>query len=365
MRVDPDAAEVQLARDPGGAPEVVRPDRRRQPVRHAVRERHRLRLVHKGLDGDDRAEDLLLHDLVVLAKARDHGGGEEEPRPAVRCAAGLDAGVRGYPVDEAAYALELGGAVQRAEVDARRLCRGGFGQLRDELVVNRRLDEHAAARGAVLPGVVERRTHDALRRFGEVDIVEDQQGGVAAEFEVGALEVGGGDGRDVDARARGPGDRDQFGDRVPHQRPAGLAVAAQDVERARREEFGRNPSQQHRGGRRCLGGLQHDGVARGQRRGDLPDGHHQGVVPRRDLRADPDRLSADHRRVAGRVLPGRGAFQVPRRPGEEPQRADALRDFLAQHDRPDLAGLAYLEVGELLRARLEGVGDLQQRDLAL
>ena len=51
-----------------------------------------------------------------------------------------------------------------------------------------------------------------------------------------------------------------------------------------------------------LAGLEHEGVARGQARRDLPGGLQQRVVPRRDQPADADRLvhdAADHVRPAG------------------------------------------------------------------
>ena len=48
--------------------------------------------------------------------------------------------------------------------------------------------------------------------------------------------------------------------------------------------------EQQRGQRRGLGRLEHDGVAAGQRRGDLPGQHQQREVPRDDLAGDAERL---------------------------------------------------------------------------
>ena len=62
--------------------------------------------------------------------------------------------------------------------------------------------------------------------------------------------------------------------------------------------------------RRRLGRLQHDRVARRQRRADLPDRHHQRVVPGRDLADHADRLAADDRRVALHVLAGGAALEA-------------------------------------------------------
>jgi hypothetical protein len=52
-----------------------------------------LLLVVEALDGDDRAEDLLLDHLVVLLQATDHGGLVEEVAAVEPAAAGGDLGV--------------------------------------------------------------------------------------------------------------------------------------------------------------------------------------------------------------------------------------------------------------------------------
>ena len=59
------------------------------------------------------------------------------------------------------------------------------------------------------------------------------------------------------------------------------------------------------GDRRGVRRLEHDGVAGGERRRELPDRHHHRVVPRRHLGAHADRLAPDERGVAGHVLAGR------------------------------------------------------------
>ena len=76
--------------------------------------------------------------------------------------------------------------------------------------------------------------------------------------------------------------------------------------------------QHERGDRRGVGRLEHHGVAGGQGGGDLPDGHHQRVVPRGHLGAHPDRLAPDPGGVAGQVLARRAALEDPGRAGEEP-----------------------------------------------
>ena len=64
-------------------------------------------------------------------------------------------------------------------------------------------------------------------------------------------------------------------------------------------------------------GLEHDRAARCECRAELPDRHHERVVPRRDLSHDARRLASDHARVRRHVLPGGLALDYPRRAGEE------------------------------------------------
>ncbi len=77
-----------------------------------------------------------------------------------------------------------------------------------------------------------------------------------------------------------------------------LAVAVHEVHHARRQaglvdDLGKC----HRGERRELRGLQHDGVAARQRRRDLPRQHEQREIPRDDLADDADRLVAGELRI--------------------------------------------------------------------
>ena len=111
--------------------------------------------------------------------------------------------------------------------------------------------------------------------------------------------------------------------------------------------------------------LEHDGVAGGDRRGDLPDRHVERVVPRRDLADDADRLAADERGVAGEVLAGRPALEVACGAGEEAELVHRLHDLVGDERRAGLAGVLRFEVGELLGARFHRVGDPEERELPL
>ena len=94
-------------------------------------------------------------------------------------------------------------------------------------------------------------------------------------------------------------------------------------------------------------------VLPGRERGrELPDGHHQRVVPRRDPADDAERLAADHRRVAAHVLARALPLEQPRRAGEEAQVVDADRHLVARVGER-LADVRRLDPGELLGVVLE------------
>src|SRR3712207_2550717 len=79
----------------------------------------------------------------------------------------------------------------------------------------------------------------------------------------------------------------------------------------------------------------------------LPDGHHERVVPRRDLTDGADRLTTDHRRVVGAVLGGCLALEMPHRACEEAQVVGAERDVRVLAELQRAAGLEALQLGDL------------------
>ena len=102
--------------------------------------------------------------------------------------------------------------------------------------------------------------------------------------------------------------------------PAGITSCASSAKRSSDE-------------RRLLGRLQHLDVAGRERRRELPDGHHQRVVPRRDPADDPERLAANHRGVAAHVLAARACPRATRA-------APAKKRRLSEHDRQLVARVA-------------------------
>ena len=138
-----------------------------------------------------------------------------------------------------------------------------------------------------------------------------------------------------------------------------LAVAGDDVEDAGGDHLLRQLHEPERRQRRLLGRLQHLDVARRQCRRELPDAHHQRVVPWRDPADDPERLAADPRRVAAHVLAARTAFEDARRAGEEADVVGHDRRLFAR-DGDRLAGVHRLELSQLLGVLVDQVGQLEQ-----
>ncbi len=111
--------------------------------------------------------------------------------------------------------------------------------------------------------------------------------------------------------SRGARERDLLHVRMLHQDLARGSVAGDDVEHARRQPSLRgDPGKAQRRERRELGGLQDDGVSRGERRRDFPGDHQEREVPRDDLPHDTDRHVARELRVA-QLRPAGVMIEVP------------------------------------------------------
>ena len=229
-----------------------------------------------------------------------------------------------------------------------------------QLVVDLRPGDDPRSSRAVLAGVPVTRDLDPLGDCGGIRVVEHEHRRLSAELEVHALQI-------VRRRARDQlpgldvtGQRHHAHVRVLHDRLArGHAVTGDDVEHAGREDLRRQLSKPQRRQRRLLGRLEHLHVARGQRGGELPHGHHQRVVPGSDAPDDPDRLAAEEGRVAAHVLAGGLALEHARRSREEPDVVRANR-HLVLRVRQRLADVPRLDLRELVRVLVERVGELQQ-----
>jgi hypothetical protein len=123
--------------------------------------------------------------------------------------------------------------------------------------------------------LVEERTEGADRHgLFEVDVVHDDQGGVAAEFEVHALEVLSAERTHHPASDGRAGEGDDVHERVDDQRLTHISATGQHAEDARGqtrlfEDASEHHAAAHRGPRVRL---QDDRVAQRQRRGHRADG---------------------------------------------------------------------------------------------
>ena len=373
----------QPRRDALGPAGVLGPDRAREPVDRVVGERDGGVLPRvavragESLDGQHGTEGLLLH----AGHAR--GAVVEDRREVVEAAgerrvlrspaaaaqrrslgeAGRDVRLHLLPVRGRDERAGLGVGVERAaEANVLRPA----DQLLDDLVVDAVLDHEPRAGRADLSGVQEDRREGVVDRGVEVGVGEDDVGVLAAELERHALHRGrrgrhdapagddpAGEGDEVDLGSLGEGRADavtgaqhEVGDPVGQ---AGVGERPHEPRRRRRGELAR---------------LEHEGVAGRERRGDLPGGLQERVVPRRDQRADADRLvdhPAGHGRDAGvDDPPGVGLGQR----GEVPEHPHDVVDVDLRLDEP-LAGVEGLQPGDLVLLGLEPIGHPVQQGGAL
>jgi hypothetical protein len=197
--------------------------------------------------------------------------------------------------------------------------------------------------------------------------VEDDERGLAAHLHVHALERLGGVAHHGLARAVGARDGDQRDVGVAGQRAADLGTrAGHDVEHAGGQAcLERQAGEHQRGQRRVLRRLEHDAVARGERRADLPRRHVERVVPGRDRGAHAERLAHDRRAQPGDVLAGRLALEGARGAGEEAQVVDGQGQVERRRELQRLAGVGALHARELVGALLEQAGQMVEHGGAL
>ena len=142
------------------------------------------------------------------------------------------------------------------------------------------------------------------------------------------------------------------------------AGAGQHVDDTGREDLGQDLGEGQRAQWRPGRWLEHGRVAGRQRGAELPGGHVERVVPRRDRGHDPDRVAPDDRGMAGHELVGGQAVHHPRGAGEEAEQVDAHAD-LVDGGTDRLAGVGALEPPELFGPSLERIGQLEQQQRAI
>src|SRR5690625_2067152 len=212
--VEADHAALDALREAQTAAEVARVEIAHEAVLGVVDEREHLLLPFEADHRRDRSEDLLVQDPGVRWHVDQHGRGVEAPRPvggtlaAQQCARATGHGVPdefvdlsdGLVVDERAALAAL--VLARADPD------GGHAgdEPGDEGVVDRPLDEEPVGGGAGLTAVTHLRDHRALDRRVDVGVVEDDEGGVAAELHAGLEHLLGGGPQETAAGLRRAGE---------------------------------------------------------------------------------------------------------------------------------------------------------------
>ena len=197
------------------------------------------------------------------------------------------------------------------------------------------------------------------------DVLEEQRRGLAAELE--------GDRDDLvrrglvdDLAHLGRAGEGDLGDAVgAGQRSTRLvAHAVDDVQHARRDKVADQIHQVQDRRRGLLRRLEHDRVARSQRRGELPRGHEQREVPRNDLADHTERLVEV---VGDGVLVDLAQATLLRaqRTRVVTEVVDGQRDVGGERLAHRLAVLPGFRHGELLEVLLHAVRDLQQHHRAL
>lgn len=290
-RVDADHADLEVLRHAVHALDVAREEVPRQPDVGRVGQPDDLLLGLEREQARDGAEGLLLGHGHVLGHAGDDGGLVKVGAEAVELVAADDdlaalllgvADVRvdlvdGTVVDEG----PVGDALLEAVADLEFLDLGG--ELLGELVVDAALDVDAVgadaslARGAELGG-------DGTSHSGvDVGVIEDDEGGVAAELEGQLLEGAGALLHEqlADVRRAGEGDLLNGGGGGEGLADLGGVVEGRDdVDDAFRDAGAVAELSEGEGGEGGLaGGFAYDRAARGEGRADLAGDHGGGEVP--------------------------------------------------------------------------------------
>src|SRR5215212_1585916 len=346
-----------------GAGAVLRPDRAREAVDRVVRLAYRILLIIEGDHRYDGAEDLLPRRPVLVGERRENCRRIPEATPLRGGAPYRHGGVLGdvgrdglfvLGGDERAHVGRLVEWVADAEALDRRLHEG------EEVVEDAPLDEDARAGATVLPGVAEDGGWSFAGGLLEVGVGEDHVRRLAAELEgyalygaCGALgdppphlgRSGEGDLRDVRTLDQALPDFAPRPDDDVHDAPRDSGLPGYALERDGGQ--GREP-----------GGLEDEGVPRGQRRGHLPARDREREVPRHDEPYDAQRLTEGDVNTArdGDAL----AEQSLRHPGVV---VEGLGDHLHLSARVayGLACVLRLQPRQVLPLGVEGVGEAAQQ----
>ena len=244
------------------------------------------------MHGHHRAEDFLSGTAAARGQARDDRGRQVESCPGAARSSRQD--LAAFLDGEGEVSLDLV-AVRFGDHWTDWEIPDGVDKAGQEVVVQRRVHQHAGAAQADLPRVQEACADHAGQHHVKVGVIEDDGGVLAAQLEAEFLEhrsrgrgddasgcgaAGEGNGRD--ARVFDDGLTDLWTEPMQH------------VEQAcRKARFKGQFTEAMRGQGRDFGGLRDDGVSHEQGRRDLPREQIQREVPRRDQTDHADGFAKD------------------------------------------------------------------------
>ena len=376
-RVDPDDPGPDRARQAVGAVDVARPDPGREAVRGVVGDRQGIGLVLELGHGQDRPEDLFpSHTPGIVHAVEDRRLDEEAAGLLANAfAAGHDPGAfLATEVDVVQHPGQLAvvdhGAQPRRGIE--RLARGDrpaeVSDPLDQLLADAAVHDEPRARIARLARVVEDPPPDGRGgRLEVADIGQDQLRALATELQRDGLHVRFADGsQQCFADLRRARERDLVDHGVAGEGGAeDGARPRRDVEHPVREaRFHRELGEPQGRQRRLRGGLEHHGIARRERRTELPGRDDERVVPGDDRADDPDRLPRDERE---RVGTGRADLPVDLVDGLCVP-LDGLRrrrDVDGERIPDGFPDVERFEQRQLVAIRAHEVGELQQHALAV
>src|SRR5690349_20882645 len=366
VRVDPHGPGLDRPSHAVRPLHILGPNPGREAVPCSVCELDALGFVLEREHRQDRAKDLLVHDLHPGRGVVEHSRLDVEALSVHlgRLAAGHQAGpVLRSRGDVGQHRLLLppghDGAEPRVLVEriaGRELLRS-LGELLHHLVMHTALYQEARAGSADFTFAVENAALGPAHRGGEISVRKDDVRTLAAELERQPFDRPRGLALDPLADLGGPREGDLVHQRMTHERRArGRPGARDDVQGPGRQAGFDRDLPEHQGGEGSfVRRLEHHGAPGREGRGDFPGGQVQREVPRHDRPDHADRLA--HR------VGKEGAAHGQRITGELIGPAGVIAERLDRHPDVDLrleqrlAVVLGLDLGDLPGALLEQFRD--------
>ena len=308
VSVDPDGTGAERAGDAVDGVDVLGKDTGGESVVGVVATLDDVGLVLEFGHGHDGAEDFLLENLGGIRDIGEDGGLDVEALVvlAVTATGEFETLVLAR-LDVTHNALELHGVnlgtlISAVEGVTDLAGLGLRNNLLKELVVHVLMHEDARGGAAALAVVEEQSEVNLVDGFVEIDVGENDRGGLATELEGARLHAdnlldlhGGGD---------GTGEGELVDARVLGQRLASLgSPAGADVHDALRETgINEDLTKLESGHGGLLGGLEDDGAPGGKSGSELPGGHQEREIPGNNLTDDTDGLLEGVRKVLALLL---------------------------------------------------------------